>query len=113
MLPENQAESRQLSAITDGHKAGEDQSFTDHDMQVCVGIYFVHVFENKYCSPPPATLPRNISQTIMGGGECNKRTKKKDSGQQCCGSGSGRIRTFLPDPEISPPNPDPDPALVV
>ncbi len=24
-----------------------------------------------------------------------------------------RIRTFLPDPEISPPNPDPDPALVV
>jgi hypothetical protein len=30
---------------------------------------------------------------------------------QCCGSGSGRIRTFLPDPEISPP--DPDPALVV
>jgi hypothetical protein len=34
---------------------------------------------------------------------------------QCCGSesGSGRIRTFFPDPEISPPNPDPDPALVV
>ncbi len=32
---------------------------------------------------------------------------------QCCGSRSGRIRTFLPDPEISPPNPDPDPALVV
>jgi hypothetical protein len=32
---------------------------------------------------------------------------------QCCGSGSGRIRTFLPDPEISPLNPDPDPALVV
>ncbi len=24
-----------------------------------------------------------------------------------------RIRTFLTDPEISPPNPDPDPALVV
>jgi hypothetical protein len=24
-----------------------------------------------------------------------------------------RIRTFLPDPKISPPNPDPDPALVV
>jgi hypothetical protein len=33
------------------------------------------------------------------------------SKMQCCGSGSGRIRTFLPDPEISPP--DPDPALVV
>ncbi len=32
---------------------------------------------------------------------------------QCCGSGSGRIRTFFPDLEISPPNPDPDPALVV
>jgi hypothetical protein len=32
---------------------------------------------------------------------------------QCCGSGSGRIRTVLPDPEISTPNPDPDPALVV
>ncbi len=34
---------------------------------------------------------------------------------ECCGSGSGRIRTFLPDPdpEISPPTPDPDPALVV
>ncbi len=34
-------------------------------------------------------------------------------GMQCCGSGSGRIQTFFPDPEISPPNPDPDPALVV
>jgi hypothetical protein len=35
--------------------------------------------------------------------------------EQCCGSESGRIGTFLPDPdpEISPPNPDPDPALVV
>jgi hypothetical protein len=37
--------------------------------------------------------------------------------KQCCGSGSSRIRTFLPDPdldpEISPPNPDLDPALVV
>ena len=27
--------------------------------------------------------------------------------------GSGRIRTFLPDPESSLPDPDPDPALVM
>jgi hypothetical protein len=34
---------------------------------------------------------------------------------QCCGSRSGWIQTFLLDldPEISPPNADPDPALVV
>jgi hypothetical protein len=38
---------------------------------------------------------------------------KAQSYRQCCGSGSGRIRTFLPDPDISPPNPDPDPALVI
>ncbi len=54
-----------------------------------------------------------MGQSVITADDRDTLHQAIDSLAQCCGSGSGRIRTFLPDPEISPPNPDPDPALVV